>query len=405
MRLPLGTGTLYQLLKWVMLFVAFGVFAANIIAPIAAIAFILLTSEGVAAFVSFVAWAVAVGVMLWLVARQGRRTRREGQQRPHTDRAVRRAAPSPQLEREYELLDVGMKPFRTGGRVFRDEAIPDDLPQFYPTVRLWMKRSFAGRLSFEFFDEYGDSIPHFTRSQRVLLLTGHRNITPREPVEMDLKGYPEGVWGMHVRLENHLLAVHEFAWFTVGEIEEPEDDFIYPHAQVAVQRAGAAINDARATLTDIGLLVVRAGGAEANIYRTESLPTDAVAVQPYLRLNLPERAVGVLHFTLRDASGVVHFDYKEQHEYDAGDNLIAARARMRVDDALPVGPGWEMTVQVGETTVARHRFDWRKAVPIIKDPLEEDGEITSRLRDKLADMDEAMSLRELLDEQRRRHKR
>ncbi len=405
MRLPRGTGTAYQILKWLVLFVLFGVFAANIIAPVAAIAFIFFTSEGFAFFVSFLAWAIANGFMLWLVARQGRRTRREGRQRPHTDRAVRRAHPDAQLEREYELLDVGMKPFRTGNRTFRDEAIPDDIPQFYPTVRLWMKRSFFGRLYFDFYDEYGEHIPHFTRSQRVLLLAGHRNITPREAVEMDLNDYPDGVWRMHVRLDEHLLATHEFAWFTVGEIEEPEDDFVYPHAQVAVQSAGASINDTRATLTDIGLLVVRAGSAETNIYRTESLPLDTVAVQPYLRLNLTERAVGELHFILRDPNGETHFDYHEQHEYDDGDNLIVARARMRVDDTLPLGPGWEMTVKVGDTTVARHRFDWRKAVPVINDPLEEDGEITNRLRDKLSDLDEEMSLRELLNEQHRRHKR
>lgn len=405
MRLPLGIGTAYHLFKWLVFFVLFGVFAANVIAPVAAIAFLFASSEGFAFFLSFVAWAIATGVMLWLVARQGRRTRREGRERPHTDRAVRQAAPDPRLERDYDLLDVGLKPFRTGSRTFRDEAIPDDLPQFYPTVRLWMKRSFVGRLIFEFYDEYGERIPHFTRSQRVLLLAGHRNITHRDVVEMDMNDFPDGVWRMHVRLDDHLLAAHDFAWFTVGEEEEPEADFVYPHAQSAVRLAGASINDARATLTDIGLLVVRAGQDETNIYRTESLPLDTVAVQPYLRLNLPERATGALHFTLRDAHGNVHFDYEEQHEYDAGDNLIAARARMRVDDALPLGPGWEMTVQVGETTVARHRFDWRKTVPLIHDPLEEDGEITSRLRDKLSDMDEEMSLRDLLAEQRRRHKR
>ena len=404
MRLPPGTGTAYHILKWVVLFMLFGVFAANIIAPVAAIAFFVVP-EGVAFFVTFLVWAIATGVMLWLVMRGGRRLRREGAQRPHTDRAVRRAHPDPKLESEYDLLDVGVKPFRIGNHTFRDEAIPDDIPQFYPTVRLWMKRAFFGRLYFEFFDEYGEKIPHFTRSQRVLLMSGHRNITPRQVVKIDMNGYPEGVWQMRVRLDDRVLAAHQFAWFTVGEIEEPEDDFVYPHAQVAVQVAGAAINDGKPTLTDIGLLVTRAGQAENNIYRTEALPQDAAVVQPYLRLNLTERATGALRFTLKDAAGTVHFDYQEQHEYDAGDNLIAARARMRVDDALPLGPGWEMTVSVGETPVARHRFDWRKALPPLRDPLEEDGEITSRLRERLADMDEEMSLRDLLNEQRRRHKR
>ena len=215
MRFPPGTGTAYHILKWGVLSVLFGVFAANIVAPVAAIVFFIVP-EAVAFFLSFVAWAIATGVMLWLVTRGGRRIRREGARRPHTDRAGRRAHPDPQLESDYDLLDVGMKPFRTGNRTFRDEAIPDDIPQFYPTVRLWMKRPYFGRLHFEFFDEYGERIPHFTRSQRALLMVGHRNITPREAVEINMSGYPEGVWQMRVRLDDHILAAHQFAWFTVG---------------------------------------------------------------------------------------------------------------------------------------------------------------------------------------------
>ena len=197
-------------------------------------------------------------------------------------------------------------------------------------------------------------------------------------------------------------------WFPVGEEEEIEADFVYPHAQAAVRLVGSPVNDTQPTLTDIGLLVVTNRSDEAEIFRTRTLPDNAIAVQPYVRLNLPERAIGQIRFVLEDANGDPQFTYDEEHEYDVGDNLIAARARLRVDTDhdIPIGRGWHLRVYVGEMLVAAHRFDWEdQQAPAILSPLEQDGEISARLRQRLEDKDDNVSLRDLLSEQRRRDKR
>ncbi|MEO0562452.1 MAG: hypothetical protein AAF125_10075 [Chloroflexota bacterium] len=405
MRLPAGIGTAWHIIKWGLLVLAFGAFAANIVVPIGAIIYFITVSDVATFLLSGLIWGIGTGGLLWSVARHGRKERRAGRDRRHASGAKDRALPHRTLTEDYEILDIGVKPWRTGSRVFRDETLPDDIPSFYPTIKLWMKRAYFGKLIVEFYDDRGQRVPELTRSRRGFLMTGFRNITLQDEVSLEGLDLPEGVWSMHVRLDDELLAIHEIEWFEVGVEQEPEEDFVYPHAQAAVRLAGASVNAARSTLTDVGLIVARAGGNDVNIYRTESIPLDAVAVQPFVRFNLPGRAAGDVRFVLQDAAGTAHFENRTQHAYQPGDNLITAGARLPVDGSLPLGTGWQLDVHVGQMLVARHAFDWRQGAPPIKDPLAEDGEISQRLRQRLQDQNEELSLRDLLAEQRRRQGR
>jgi hypothetical protein len=404
MRLPPGVGATYHAMKWALFVAVFGLFAGNLIVPAGALFFLIFSNGPWAGILTFLTWLTGTGVMLWLVARHGRKTRREGRENRHTQLAVRAAGPPPSLAADYELIDIGVKPLRSGSRLVRDEALPDDLPEFFPNVRLWMRRSYAGRLMFEFVDDNGHVIRQFTRSRWALLIAGYRNITFKQPIQLDERAeLPEGIWQMRVWLGDNLLAVHRLPWYQAGQDDEPSDDFVYPHAHEAAQQAGLSLDEAALMLTDIGLLVTYGDERPPEVFRTEPIAIDATAVQPFIRLHLPKKAVGGVRFALHAPDGTSQLDHTERHEYTPGDNLIAAASGLRVSDEMPLDAMWELHVYIGGTLIARHRFDWQRSIPDDLNPLEHDGEITDRLQDRLIDTDEPISLHDLLDDQRRHH--
>jgi hypothetical protein len=214
---------------------------------------------------------------------------------------------------------------------------------------------------------------------------------------------PSGLWTMHVRLDDQLLAVHDIAWYPVGVEEEPEDSFLYPHAQEAARAAGGMLNSNKIMLTDIGLLVRRHNG-DTQIYRTEDIPENAVSLQPFIRLSLESKAVGALRFELVDNHDRVLLTYEEQHQFDRGDNLISARTLLPLDGNFVLSGGWGIRVYIGDTLAAWHPFGWRDNT-LRNAPLDSDGEVSKRLEMEVVNRKgERVSLDELLNPPRRRRR-
>jgi hypothetical protein len=389
--LPVYVDWLYHGLKWALLTAVFSIFAANITAPIGAIVLFILGGFGL--LLAGVVWLAAVIGMMWMVWRSGRRTRQNPQ--PHARHAAFRAGQHPHIE----VIDIGLKlSERFATSLLRDEALPDDIAAITPTVKFWLKRSYYGTVSFEFYDEYGEHIPSMTRRQKKLLYKGMRQVTLKHSIPLP-EQLPEGIWQMRVRLGSELFAVHEIEWHPTDVVyeDEPDETFQYPHAQEAAQWAGGYLLGGNIVLTDIGMLATDADDNQ-RIHQTEPISIDAQAVQPYIRLYVGQRAEGTVQFMLFDENGVKQYTYREKYLLQTGDNLIAAGTRFPLELSPPLDAKWQLQVMIGETVVANHHIKWQDET-VSNLPITNDGEINTNVRLYLrGEGNQRVSLDDLLNE-------
>lgn len=172
---------------------------------------------------------------------------------------------------------------------------------------------------------------------------------------------------------------------------------MYRHALSAVENAGLNPDQVQVLAVDLGVMAYRRG-EQPTVYRTWSVPNDADALQPFVSLRVPTKAVGNVKFELVDAYGKSLFIHEQAYNLDKGRNFLSPPARMPVRELAQSEGRWQLKISADDVLLAVHHFEFATATTAnIRKNLGEDGEIAT---DSRLMMDESpmpkMSLDDLL---------
>ncbi|MCS6835499.1 MAG: hypothetical protein NZ750_05730 [Anaerolineae bacterium] len=188
--------------------------------------------------------------------------------------------------------------------------------------------------------------------------------------------------------------------------EKEERDHVYRHALQAVSAAGQDPNTVSVLVTDIGVMAARPA-EPMTIYRTWTIPDDAVYAHPFVQLRVPTKASGRLRFEMLDGRGQVVFVDEGMYNLQEGKNLIVPPTRLPLDGARALDGRWSLRVSADGIPLALHRFEFQEiARSRVRRHMGEDGEIHADLHRPLEDMGrQKISLDELLADQDDNEKR
>lgn len=172
---------------------------------------------------------------------------------------------------------------------------------------------------------------------------------------------------------------------------------IYRHALSAVTAAGLDPDSIPVLTVDIGVLVY-AGNAKPEVYRTWKIPDDVDYLQPFVQLRLPSKATGIVRFELYDSSGDLIYAREESHALERGRNFITPSTRAPIHDQQDMEGNWELRVSADGVLLAVHQFAFGDATSAtIGKHIGEDGEINTELKLAISDgRTGSMSLDDLL---------
>jgi hypothetical protein len=182
--------------------------------------------------------------------------------------------------------------------------------------------------------------------------------------------------------------------------ETEERDHVYRHALQAVSAAGQDPSEVSVLVTDIGVMAARPAEAMA-IYRTWTIPDDAVYAHPFVQVRVPTKASGRLRFELLDGQGQVVFVDEGMYNLQEGKNLISPPTRLPLEGARALHGRWSLRISADGIPLALHRFEFQEvARSKVRRHMGEDGEIHADLHRPLEDVGrKKMSLDELLADQ------
>jgi hypothetical protein len=188
----------------------------------------------------------------------------------------------------------------------------------------------------------------------------------------------------------------------IGSHSDPlqRHDGIYDHALTAARAAGIDPKTMRVLPADIGMMVL-SGDTEPVIHRSAPIGDDVDYIQPFVQIQVPQKAYGRVKFEILDSDGQVLFIHEDFHNLQAGMNLITPAARLPIHDAHATRGKWTLRVHADSMLIAEHKFGWEESPEnVLRRQLGEDGEISNELRAMLSDNRlERLSLDELLGEQ------
>jgi len=182
--------------------------------------------------------------------------------------------------------------------------------------------------------------------------------------------------------------------------EAEERDHVYRHALQAVAAAGQDPNEVSVLVTDIGVMAARPAES-MTIYRTWSIPDDAIYAHPFVQLRVPTKASGRLRFELLDSRGQAVFVDEDIYSLQEGKNLISPRTRLPLEGTSGLNGRWSLRISADGIPLALHRFEFQaQAQSKVRRHMGEDGEIHADLQRPLEDVGrKKLSLDELLSEQ------
>src|SRR5579859_874250 len=173
----------------------------------------------------------------------------------------------------------------------------------------------------------------------------------------------------------------------------------------ALRRAGQAVINSQAQLSDIGLLVYEDAG-EPQIVRMGDVPTNAAHIRPFVVFELSAAAaasaVGTIRFNLIDGQGNLRYTVRSRYTLRHGVNFITPPTWLPLKEQNPGGM-WSLQINVGDgEPIAIHEFRWFTVGGELRAALTGDGEIDEVMKDVIEQhtaADDTMSLDELLGEQ------
>jgi len=180
-------------------------------------------------------------------------------------------------------------------------------------------------------------------------------------------------------------------------LEAQTENQVYKHALEAVRRVGLEPNRMQVLPVDIGLLSFH-DDRNPVIHRLQAVEDNADYVQPYVQLRVPVTARGKIRFEVTDKDGKLLYVYEDNYQLKRGRNLIVPTTRLPIHDQHPTQGRWQVRVYADGTLIANHLFGWAATEDeAVRPPVEEDGEISSEMRELLAENRlQRMSLDELL---------
>ncbi len=169
-------------------------------------------------------------------------------------------------------------------------------------------------------------------------------------------------------------------------------------ARGAMMRAGYTGDDAYVNVTDIGVLAYR--GDEPRLVRYNDVETDTDYLRPFVVLQVPYKARGLVRMELVDHEGRLRYADETRYDLGQGDNTLLPGTWLPLRDAASLQDTWELRVSVAGTLLAAHVFGWQTAVSELQRYIEDDGEISPELQQAMqAEPSRAMSLSQLLSQQ------